>query len=103
MDIEVCTPHARPGPSTAAIHRAGTLIETAEGVKRRKYRHLIIIPAVCSHLGRFGKGVQTLLRLVCREPDDAARSASFDDCYQTLGATIQKGNVALLGAAGPLL
>ena len=100
VDIEVCTPHAR---SAGAPHRAGTLIETAEGVKRRKYRHLILIPAVCSHLGRMGKGVQTLLRLICRDCDEKRRSSSIDDCYQTLGCAIQKANVALLGAAGTLL
>ena len=70
VDIEVCTPHARTGSRSGAVRREGTLIETGEGIKRRKYRHLIIVPAVCSHFGRFGKGVQSLLRLICRETDD---------------------------------
>ena len=100
VDIEVCTPHAH---GNAAPHRAGALIETAEGVKRRRYRHLILIPAVCSHLGRFGSGVQTLVRLICRDVDPTQRSMSIDECYQSLGCMIQKGNVALLGAAWTLL
>jgi hypothetical protein len=103
VDIEVCTPHAGSPSSSGALPRAGTLIETAEGVKRRKYRHLIIMPAVCSHLGRFGKSVQSVLRLICRETDEAQRSASINACYQTLGCQIQKSNVALLGAAWSLL
>ena len=102
VDYEVCTPHA--GPAGNAIpHRAGSLIETAEGVKRRKYRHLILVPAVCSHLGRFGTGVQTLFRMICRDADETQRSRSIDECYQTLGCDIQKANVALLGAAWTLL
>ena len=103
VDIEVCTPHARSPAGNAAPQRAGSLIETAEGVKRRRYRHLILIPAVCSHLGRFGSGVQTLIRLICRDADEALRSKSIDECYQTLGCMIQKSNVALLGAAWILL
>ena len=99
VDIEVCTLQARH----AAPHRAGSLIETAEGVKRRKYRHLALIPAVCSHLGRFGSGVQTLFRLICRNVDETQRSQSIDVCYQTLGCVIQNANVALLGAAWSLL
>ena len=99
IDFEVCTPHARNGASV----RAGTLIETAEGVKRRKYKHLALVPAVCSHLGRFGAGVQTLFRLICRDGDDTQRSASIDLCYQTLGCEIPKASVALLGASWSLL
>ncbi len=99
VDIEVCTAHAR----NTAPHRAGSLIETAEGVKRRKYQHLILIPAVCSHFGRFGSGVQTLFRLICRDVDEAQRSKSIDECYQTLGCVIQKANVALLGAAWTIM
>ena len=103
VDIEICTPHAGYPPGNGTLPRAGTLIESAEGVKRRRYRHLIIMPAVCSHLGRFGKGVQTLLRLICRDADDAQRSTSINACYQTLGCEIQKSNVALLAAAWTLL
>ena len=102
VDIEVCTPHAGP-TGNGTPHRAGSLIETAEGVKRRKYRHLILVPAVCSHLGRFGGGIQKLFRMICRDADDAQRSKSIDDCYQTLGCEIQKSNVVLLGAAWTLL
>ena len=103
MDYEVCTPHMRPQASQIAPPRAGSLIETAEGVKRRRYRHLILIPAVCSHLGRFGNGIQRLFKLICRDADDVKRSKSIDDCYQTMASNLQKGNVALLGAAGALL
>jgi len=103
IDIEVCTPHARSLPGAAALHKRGALIETAEGVKRRRYAHLALIPAVISHLGRFGSGCQSLFRLINRQVDESARSQSIEDCYQTLGCEIQKANVALLEAAGPLL
>jgi len=103
IDIEICTPHARALPGSAALHKPGALIETAEGVKRRKYAHLALIPAVMSHLGRFGTGCQTLFRMINRDADEAKRSLLIDECYQTLGCEIQKANVALLEAAGPLL
>ena len=103
IDIEVCTPHARALPGVGALHKKGALIEIAEGVKRRKYAHLTLVPFLCSHLGRFGKGVQTLMRLICRDVDEDQRSSSIDECYQTLGCEIQKANVALLEAAGTLL
>ena len=99
----MCTPHARALPGVGALHKKGALIEIAEGVKRRKYAHLTLVPFLCSHLGRFGKGVQTLMRLICRDVDEDQRSSSIDECYQTLGCEIQKANVALLEAAGTLL
>ena len=103
VDIEVYTPHARSLPGPAALHKVGALIATAEGAKRRKYAHLALMPAVLSHLGRFGSGFQSLSRMVNRQADDTQRSQAIDDCYHTLGCEIQKANVALLEAAGPLL
>ena len=100
MDFEVCTPYEHAGSLPS---QTGTLIEANEGVKRRKYRQLFLIPAVCSHLGRFGSGIQKLLHLICCDEDDAQRSRSVDERYQTLSCEIQKGNVAILGAAGALL
>jgi hypothetical protein len=58
---------------------------------------------VLSHLGRFGAGCQSFFRAINSQVDDSARSASIEECYQTLGCEIQKANVALLEAAGPLL
>ena len=56
IDVEVCTPY--PGRSTQQ-YRAGALIEQLEAVKCRKYRHLPLIPAVISHLGRLGNGISS--------------------------------------------
>ena len=37
LDVEVVTPHPRALPGDAALHRAGSLIETGESFKRRRY------------------------------------------------------------------
>ena len=102
VDFEVVTPHEHISGNVAPS-RAGTLIETGESAKRRKYRHLILVPAVCSHLGKFGQGFQSLFRLICRDVAENRRGSSIDECYQTIAAEVQKANVALLGAAGNLL
>ena len=99
LDVEVCTMH----PSRVqGEHRAGVLIEREEGVKRRKYAHLPLIPCVCSHVGRLGKGLQSLLRSVHKQPDLAERSTSIAVAYQSISCALQKGNVAILAAAGTL-
>ena len=103
LDFEVCTPHGRTASATRAPPRAGSLIETAEGVKRRKYRELLLIPIVCSHLGRFGKGAQSLFRMISRHEDASLRSRSIDECYQSMACEVQKGNVRILAAAGTLI
>ena len=85
------------------MHRAGSLIETGESFKRRKYSMVSLLPAVMSHLGRFGTGFQTILKSVNRQPKDGERSAAIVEMYQSIGAELQRANVALLQAAGPLV
>ena len=52
IDVSVVTPWIRSWPSEPQAVRAGTLAANMEGVKRRKYPHLPLIPAVWEHLGR---------------------------------------------------
>ena len=100
IDIEVCTPY--PGRSTQQ-YRAGALIEQLEAVKRRKYRHLPMILAVFSHLGRLGIGITGLLKLVYRGQDEQQRSDSINLAYQSLACVWQRQNVALLSSSNTLI
>ena len=77
--------------------------ETGESTKRRKYSMVPLLPAVMSHLGRFGTGMQTIIKSVNRQPKDAERSAAIVEMYQAIGVEVQKANVAQLQAAGTLM
>ena len=99
IDVEITTPHSRALSGATSLHRAGTLIETEESKKRRKYPNVSLLPAVVSHLGRFGQGFQRILRTVNRQPDDFERSAAIAGMYQDIGAELQRANVVLLGSA----
>ena len=100
IDVEVCTPYQGRGTQQ---YRAGALIEQLEAVKRRKYRHLPLIPAVFSHLGRLGAGITGLLKLVYRGQDEQQRSDSINLAYQPLACTLQRQNVALLSSGNTLI
>jgi hypothetical protein len=99
-DIEVCTMHTN---RMRGRHKAGALIETEEGVKRRKYSHLPLIPCVVSHLGRLGAGFQGLIKLANRQPIESERSARINADYQSISCALQKGNVNILAKAGTLI
>ena len=99
-DIEVCTMHAH---RIRGRHKAGALIEVEEGVKRRKYRHLPLIPCVMSHLGRLGAGIQRLIKLANRQPIESERSSHINHNYQSIACALQKGNVNILAKAGTLI
>jgi len=99
-DIEVCTMHAH---RMRGRHKAGALIEIEEGVKRRKYRHLPLIPCVTSHLGRLGAGIQRLIKLANRQPIESERSSHINHNYQSISCALQKGNVNILAKAGTLI
>ena len=89
---------------TEGWQRWGESIETQlEAVKRRKYRHLPLIPAVFSHLGRLGAGITGLLKLVYRGQDEQQRSDSINLAYQSLACTLQRQNVALLSSSNTLI
>ena len=103
IDVEIVTTHPRSLVGTSTVQRAGALIETGEATKRRKYSHVSLLPAVMSHLGRFGEGFQSLVRTASRQPEDSQRSAAIAAMYQDIGAELQRANVVLLGAAGPLI
>ena len=99
VDVEVCTMHAARANSST---RAGALIEHLEGVKRRKYNHLRLLPFVVSYLGRFGNSAQTIIKSTCRERDEAARSKCISQFYQSIACAVQHGNASLVAAAGHL-
>ncbi len=100
IDVEVCTMHAH---RCRGIHKAGALIEIEEAVKRRKYRHLPLVPFVVSHLGRFGLSAQTLIKLIHRDPNDALRSKAISGTYHSIACCLQLANAALLSNAGSLI
>ena len=97
VDVEICTMHAARANSSA---RSGALIEHLEGVKRRKYSHLRLLPFVTSHLGRFGHSAQTIIKSTCTERDVAARSKSIAHFHQSIACAVQHGNASIIAAAG---
>ena len=103
LDVEVVTPHARAQPGASSLRRPGALLEIEEGKKRRKYHTLRLTPAVLTHLGRIGCGLQSLVRGLGIGADDRARSGSISACYQTIACALQRENVKILAAAAPLL
>jgi hypothetical protein len=100
IDVEICTSHPR---RMSGQYRPGALIEQLEGVKRRKYQHLPLIPFVVSHLGRFGASAQGLLKLIFRSTDEQHRSSCIANAYQSIACVIQKRNVRLLSTANVLI
>jgi len=103
LDVAIVTPYFRALPGSSALHRAGALIEREESNKRRKYHWLSLTPVVLSHLGRLGGGCQSLVKAFACGSSDKERSLTIDGCYQLLACALQRANVALLAAAGPLI
>ena len=103
LDVEVVTPHARAQPGASSLRRPGALLEIEEGKKRRKYDTLRLTPAVLTHLGRIGSGLQSFFRGLGIGADERARSDSISRCYQTIACALQRENVKILAAAAPLL
>ena len=100
IDVESVSPYGR---SDVTRKRPGAAIAAAENVKRRKYAHLILMPAVASHLGRPGSSLVTLIRELCRQPDAATRSETLSEIWQDWSCTLQHWNANILARAGPLL
>ena len=100
VDVELCTSHPQ---RMSGQYRPGVLIEQLEGVKRRKYQHLPLLPFVVSHLGRFGASAQGLFKLIFRSSDEQHRSACIANAYQSIACVIQKYNVRLLSTANVLI
>ena len=100
LDVEVTTRHVHRNTSSM---RAGALIEQAEAVKKRKYAHLRLLPCIFSHLGRVGQGMQACIKSSCCDPDLSVRSKYIAGFYQSISCALQKGNVAILAASGPLI
>ncbi len=103
IDVSVVTPWVGTWPSSQQVLRPGLLAAMTEGVKRRKYAHLPLIPAVWEHLGRPGPGVQTLVRSMHLIDDPSKRSRAIGGTWQTLSVCLQRHHVAMLAAAGELV
>jgi hypothetical protein len=100
IDVEVVSPHGR---AEVARTRPGAAIAAAEGVKRRKYARLNLMPAVASHLGRPGNSLATIVKSICRQTDMTARSAAISCIWQDWSCTLQHWNAHILSSAGPLM
>ena len=105
IDVEVVTPHAmsRGGGGDGRQVRAGALVASGEALKRRKYAHLRLMPAVTSHLGRAGEDLISLIRSLHRNTDPEERSQAIAATWHKWSCTLQRWNCHLLGSAGPLL
>jgi hypothetical protein len=100
IDVEICTSHPR---RMSGQYGPGALIEQLQGVKRRKYQHLLLVPFVASHLCRFGSSAQGLLKRIFCSNDDQHRSSCIANAYQSIACVIQKRNVRLLSTANVLI
>ena len=102
MDVDVVTPHpaceARAAPSTD-----GALARAMERRKRARYPALALFPGVFEHLGRPGMDLVAFLRQVIRGPGPAERSAAIASAWRRLSVAAQRGDVAMLCAAGQLI
>lgn len=103
IDVEITTPHPRALSGSPSIQRTGSLIETEESKKRRRYPNVSLLPAVASHLGRFGQGFQRIIRMVNRQADASERSMAIARFYHDIGVELQRANVVLLGSAGRII
>ena len=83
VDVMVVTPHAGSRGGDPRQVRAGVLIAHEEGVKRRKYAQLRLMPAVCAHLGRPGKSLTTLVRSLAKDADVKLRSTMISSIWQS--------------------
>ena len=59
IDVEIGSPHGR---AEVARTRPGAAIAAAEGVRRRKYARLNLMPAVAAHLDRPGNSLVILVK-----------------------------------------
>ena len=102
VDTMVVTPHARTRSGDTRCGRAGVAIATAENVKRRKYSHPCLTPAIWSHLGRPGDDLVAFVRALAVERTEAARSQTVAGIWQDLSCALQKQNCLILSTAGAL-
>ena len=103
IDVAVVSPWTRSWPAETQVVRPGVRAANMEGIKRHKYQHLPLIPAVWEHLGRPGSGVRTLIRSLHAGCDPSKRSPASSCTWQTMSVCLQRPNVAMLAAAGPLI
>ena len=102
VDVAVTSPYARIQGNPRHV-RAGTAIAVMEGVERRKYQRLALIPAVCTQLGRAGQDLVTLFRSLSRDADPLARSEAVSSMWKQWSCMLHKWNCHILAKAGPLI
>ena len=100
IDVAIVSPFARTRGDPRHT-RAGTAVSVMEGVKRRKYANLALVPAVCSHFGRPGQDLIALFRSLGRDADLINRAAVVSSLWQDWSCTLQKWNA--LASAGGLI
>ena len=74
-----------------------------EGVKRRKYASLALVPAVCSHFGRPGRDLVALFRSLARDTDALDRASVVSSLWKDWSCTLQKWNCNALATSGELI
>ena len=102
IDVAVVSPFARARGDPRHT-RAGAAVAVMEGVKRRKYAQLALVPAVCSHFGRPGKDLIALFRSLGRDADLINRASVVSGLWHDWSCTLQKWNCNALASAGELI
>ena len=101
VDVAVVSPFARARGDPRHA-RAGAAVSVMEGVKRRKYAALALVPAVCSHFGRPWQSLITLFRGLGRDGDMINRSSVVASLWQDWSCTLQKWNCHALASSREL-
>ena len=102
VDVAVVSPFARARGNPRHT-RAGSAVAVMEGVKRRKYAALALVPAVCSHFGRAGQDLITLFRSLGRDLDLIDRATTVRMLWQDWSCMLQKWNCNALATSGELI
>ena len=101
-DVTVVAPSPQAIQGNLCCHRDGALAERAEQRKRVKYAELNLVPMVWENRGRIGPALHGLMATAHRHLDTTVRSVTMAEAWQSLSATLMRGNTAILAAAGPL-
>ena len=102
VDVAVVSPFARAAGDPRHA-QAGVTDSIMEGVKRRKYAALALVPAICFHFGRPGQDLISLFRSLGRDSDIIDLSSVVASLWQDWSCTLQKWNCNALASSGELI
>jgi hypothetical protein len=102
VDVAIVSPFARIQGDPRHT-RPGSAVSVMEGIKRRKYSTLALVPAVSSHLGRSGQALISLFRSLSRDADPICRSGAVSVMWQDWSCMLQKWNCNILASSGNLI